>query len=609
MNEQDYVERAFSMRHTKCIDRKAKRDGIALVAALIFIMVFMAMSAGMLSMSAANTQTAVNHRSSNTSLNAALSGAEYAKYAISKVSSISVVLNFEQYMLSQTAGFPVQENALWQNFRASLQNVSGSGTNWIQTHPFVCDTAGTTFTLRFERNAPTLITALCTGSNAGFSRTVRIDFDITSQKEEILSCGLVGRGRMWITGDTTIYGDIYSSWNNANVSPFNMTDDSKVLGTINTIISKSTIDTKSYQLETVDGSNKAMFTFGTTVYDLNGKIVTDAYGTADSSGYLVGIGGQPVYDANGYRVPVNYANRIAGSSDQIQGYHEGINYGVVKNTIDRYLDINTYDTAGLKTGLPDIPYNASATEYTGSLAALGSIAGTRWRYEYFPHNAGSYTTGSGLKLKRFIYKNQTYANRRLPADRNALFINCTFNEKLYIDCSPTSQTSGNCNNVRFENCTFNGVIISNTPKTLSWQRNALYFTGSSNFKNTSAIQQATILAPHFNVDLGDANNGNVRAKDENVITGVVIGGIVDIRGNAKILGTVISMCDTSQWTSGFVTNIGATLNDGGTETTAIEDVGTIEITPDKEQTLFPGLKEYPCTISLKTNRSSYEEIR
>ena len=78
------------MCHTKSIGRKAKRSGIALVAAMIFIMVFMAMSAGMLSMSSANTQTAVNHRSANTALNATLSGVEYAKYAISKVNSISV---------------------------------------------------------------------------------------------------------------------------------------------------------------------------------------------------------------------------------------------------------------------------------------------------------------------------------------------------------------------------------------------------------------------------------------------------------------------------------------------------------------------------------------
>ena len=94
------------------------------------------------------------------------------------------------------------------------------------------------------------------------------------------------------------------------------------------------------------------------------------------------------------------------------------------------------------------------------------------------------------------------------------------------------------------------------------------------------------------MNLGDANNGEVES-DENVITGAVVGGIVDIRGNAEIYGTVISMCDTSNWTSGYVTNIGATLNDGGSETTSIEDIGTIDITPDTEQSLFPGLKEYP----------------
>ena len=39
------------------------------------------------------------------------------------------------------------------------------------------------------------------------------------------------------------------------------------------------------------------------------------------------------------------------------------------------------------------------------------------------------------------------------------------------------------------------------------------------------------------------------------------------------------MCNTNQWPSGYVTNIGATLDDGGSETTAVGDVGVISITP------------------------------
>jgi len=57
----------------------------------------------------------------------------------------------------------------------------------------------------------------------------------------------------------------------------------------------------------------------------------------------------------------------------------------------------------------------------------------------------------------------------------------------------------------------------------------------------------------------------------------------------KFTGPIISMCDTSQWSSGYVTNIGATLDDGGSETTEPGDVGVISITPDEDKMLPSGI--------------------
>ena len=291
----------------------------------------------------------------------------------------------------------------------------------------------------------------------------------------------------------------------------------------------------------------------------------------------------------------------------------------IKAVIDDYLDIDTYDTSYYTEEMSLTPIEPVTTTQTVTNSSWQKING-KWQQvttteevvvpvttsEYFPHGDGGYDDpkSGSIAMNRYTYENATYTDAYLPANQNALFKGCTFEGVLYVDCS--TETSGEYNNVRFEDCEFNGVIVTNTPDELKWQYNALYFTGSANFNNTSDIQAATILAPHFNVNLGDANNGQVES-DENVITGAVVGGIVDIRGNAEIFGTVISMCDTSQWTSGFVTNIGATLDDGGSETTSVQDVGTIHITPDREQTLFPGLKEYPCTISLTPVASSYTE--
>jgi hypothetical protein len=174
---------------------------------------------------------------------------------------------------------------------------------------------------------------------------------------------------------------------------------------------------------------------------------------------------------------------------------------------------------------------------------------------------------------------------------------------LYIDCGQSGSTY---NNVRFEDCTFYGPIVTDTPSYPSgdsstwWKKNCLYFTGEEDFNNVTDIP-ATILAPNFNVNLG---NTNPDIGENNILTGAIVGGIVDIRGNAEIFGTVISMYDTSGYSSGYVSNIGATLGDGGSETTEPGDIGTITITPRPDQGLPGGIK---TPIVIKPLRTSYNE--
>ena len=99
-------------------------------------------------------------------------------------------------------------------------------------------------------------------------------------------------------------------------------------------------------------------------------------------------------------------------------------------------------------------------------------------------------------------------------------------------------------------------------------------------------------------------NTNPQQHDNNVLTGAIVGGIVDVRGNAQIYGTIISMCDTSQWTSGYVTNIGATLDDGGSETTELGDIGVISITPEEDMMLPSGITS---PIVIKPDQKTYSE--
>jgi hypothetical protein len=513
---------------------------------MIFIVVFSALAVSMATLSDTNAQLASNQHKIGSALLAAQSGLECGKYI---VATTTLDKTGHNYVTNTEA------NTTWTKLCQHLQTAALDGQT-VQSPVRFTDTAGsgdqvitsslnfgsanTAFTLRFYRydSDPRTIKLQATGTAGQITRQVSIDLKVTKDSK-ILSYAVATRGRMWLTGDTTIHGDVFSTWNRAEISPFNMTSDSTVLGTINTVLTLEQILNNDYQLETLDEN------------------------------------GNPIFDEDG--------NRVYSPEDQIQAYHQGINYEQSSQNMPG-MSITDYDTSMYRSMTTSIPTT------------------TVKRTEYFPHMAGDYTkpSSSGSRqLTRYVYENQTFTDKLLPSNRNALFKNCRFEEILYIDCA--TNTSTYYNNVRFENCTFNGTIITNVPNQLKWQNNCLYFTGEAAFNNTSSIQEATILAPHFNVNLG---NTNPAQSDNNVLTGAIVGGIVDVRGNAQIYGTIISMCDTTQWTSGYVTNIGATLNDGGSETTEVGDVGVISITPEEDKMLPSGIIS---PIVIKPLQDTYSE--
>jgi len=520
-----------------------KRKGAALIISMIFVLVFSALAVSMASLSGVNLQIADNQRKVNSALSAAESALECGKYIVANTPLPSTAIN----VVTAT-----QANQVWSTLCDQVQAqpwVAGQAQqteNEIITPAVNFGAASASFQVRFYRDDTYTIQLEGIGTDGQVERQVGIDTTITKDNE-VLNYAIASRGRMWLTGDTTIHGDIFSSWDRPEISPYNMTSDSAVLGTINTVLTLDQIEGQSYQLETLNED------------------------------------GCPI-DANGDPLSTNYEERYYGPYDEVQAYHEGINYGQPYQDIPG-MDISDYDTDGYNDGLTGIP----------------SCPSEQREVEYFPHAAGDYTQpkSGSRQLTRHVYENQTFTNARLPDNRNALFRNCTFENILYIDCYKSG--SAGYNNVRFENCAFNGVIVTDVPQVFKWQNNCLYFTGEATFNNTSGVQEATILAPHFNVNLG---NTNPEQSDNNVLTGAIIGGIVDVRGNAQIYGTIISMCDTTQWSSGYVTNIGATLNDGGSETTELGDIGVISITPEEDEMLPSGITS---PIVIKLLQDTYSE--
>ena len=273
--------------------------------------------------------------------------------------------------------------------QSPFSDAYGSGSELI-VPPIGCGSEAN-FTIRFYRydSDPLTIRLESQGSWQIINRTARTDFKVKPENE-ILQYAIAGKGRIWLAGDTTIYGNIYSSWKYQNLSPFAMTSDSTVNGTINTILSN---------INPVTGLKGSDLYADTTLMPYHLE-------TLDADG-------NPMFDENG--------DRIYSPQDQVQAYHEGINYGILNPAIPG-MDIADYDTS----------------QYKAITAAIPTSSQTR--IEYFPHVMDDYTvplSGSSRQLTRHVYENQTFTDARVPYNRNALFKTCIFEGILYVDCSTT----------------------------------------------------------------------------------------------------------------------------------------------------------------------------
>lgn len=516
-----------------------KHRGVALLVSMIFIVIFSALAVSLAGMTGANAQLASNQHKINAALAAAQSGIECAKYIASTLSppktSGNVLTDAEAEEVWLALCQHIQESALdGQTVPSAIRFTDSEDSGDQIETPFLSFGDPTaTFSVRFSRHDsdPYHLRVQATGADGQVTRRINIEMEIANDNRA-MDYAIVSRSRVWLTGDTTVGGNILCTWDRAVLSPFNMASETTVQGQLNTVLPLDQIKAKGYQLETLDEN------------------------------------GNPMFDEDG--------NRIYSTDDKVKAHHDGINYGQDDSSIHG-MDISDYNT--------DMYKDMGLTE-------IEPCSVKKQVVEFFPHAVGDYSSPrdgkpnktTNLKLTRHVYENQHFTDVRLPENYNALFKNCTFDGVLYVDCHQASSVK--TNNVRFDNCTFNGTIITDVPQVFRWKQNCLYFTGIATFDNKSGIDEATILAPHFNVNLG---NTNPEQSDNNVLTGAIVGGIVDIRGNAQINGSVISMCDATKWGEGYVTNIGATLTDGGDETTDLGNVGVINITPRQGQVLPEGI--------------------
>ena len=283
-------------------------------------------------------------------------------------------------------------------------------------------------------------------------------------------------------------------------------------------------------------------------------------------------------------------------TDLIEGTYEQINYDQPHIIDDLGLtgfDADDYDTSVYL----DMTTSISPSQASGQVT------------EYFPHASSDYSSpadSSSNKVHRKVYQGKTFNNKQISAGNDTLFQDCVFEGVLYVGSGGGGQAT---NNVRFEDCTFRGPIVTQVPEKFTletWKKNVLYFTGENTFNNTF-MEETTILAPNFNVNLG--NTKILEEDSETSLTGVIVGGVVDIRGNVHVNGTIISMTEPDpdgSWgdAAGLVaTNIG--YSDENMESGIGGASGTIVIAPDPDRLLPLGMSS---RIIMNRDGGAYTEF-
>ncbi|HIJ69775.1 MAG TPA: hypothetical protein HPP87_00255 [Planctomycetes bacterium] len=555
-------------------ERKNKNSpqGVVLVVAMIFMVVFSSLGVAMLRMSSTNIRVADNHHKANTAMDAALSGLECGQYFIANYSPVSNTT--DNLITTQEA------DAAWNQFSYQIQQIGGQSattgrlTNDVgtETGDFIEATnvnlggIGASFNIKFSRldTDPFTIILESTGTYGQLSRRVRMSVAI-AKDTRTLEYAVASKSRIIVTGDSTIEGDIYSTYDRPNYAPpFELRAESTVNGTLNTVVEKGYFNPQStdyvgYTLETLDEN------------------------------------GNPMFDENG--------NRVYSEGDMVQGTHQGINYGQPLPTLPGF-EASDYDTSSYGNN-PNMSYFALSDTTDG---VDGRVT------EYFPHADNDFTqplNGSSKQIHRYVIENQTITNRTLRAGSNALFRNCTFEGVLFVESTtenpyyPNYADSRTGNNVRFENCNFNGTIVTEVPEDFQWKNNMLYFTNDAIFNNTY-MEEATILAPNFNVNVGNARA--LEDGSESVLEGLVVGGIVDIRGNASVEGTILSMYDPSELgyaSRQYGTNVGFSDENNEASVPGDAEFGTIHVRPDPDRMLPVGVAS---DIILVVDQTSYQEL-
>ncbi len=126
-------------------------------------------------------------------------------------------------------------------------------------------------------------------------------------------------------------------------------------------------------------------------------------------------------------------------------------------------------------------------------------------------------------------------------------------DPLVIDGKRVVDTKKYSNNIRFDDCLFVGSLVSQAPQVYTQVRNKLQFTGATRFaqehpddpdsallnpdpEDMEEIVKSSMMLPGYSVDIGAFNSP---PEQDVQLNGAVIAGVLDVRGNARINGSLL----------------------------------------------------------------------
>lgn len=188
------------------IRKQLRRRGIAILAALIFVAVFSALSVGILSLSSSNVQVADNHHKSNLARSCAESGLDYVRYWMNGISipgTLAADTRFD-YLVGELTADLNSNNVYYEN----LVEAGGSSfTIGGQDLPItVNQTLGQSFYAALESLGAGGIQVHVTGKAGDIERSIHGVFSYGVRQHTVFDYGVATKGPLSMQGNILLDG-------------------------------------------------------------------------------------------------------------------------------------------------------------------------------------------------------------------------------------------------------------------------------------------------------------------------------------------------------------------------------------------------------------------